>query len=184
MDATAFLNIRVPALRRTCPPPGALHAGRTISLQDRAEMVTEHPPARTTLSPMSLYERLDSWKACHALALCVYEATRPLLEQNQDIAERLRLAALLSACKLARGAGTGSRALMRQCAELSAGHLSEVGYHLKLAWATNLISPETYRRLDALRGRASFYVWKELLAGSGRPKDEPRNDGEWGRQMH
>jgi len=133
---------------------------------------------------MSLYERLDSWKACHALALSVYEASRPLLEQDPDIAARLRLAALLSACKLARGAGTGSRVLLRQCAELSAGHLSEVGYHLKLARALDLISPETCQRLDALRGRASFYVWKELLAGPRRPNGEPRNDGEWGRQMH
>ena len=133
---------------------------------------------------MTLYERLDCWKACHALTICVYEATKPLLERDPEIAERLRLAALLAACKLARGAGTGNSAMMRQCAELAAGHLSEVGYQLKLALALNLISPETRQSLDALRGRASFYLWKELLARPAHRKDEPRNDGERGRQMH
>ncbi|UCG86759.1 MAG: four helix bundle protein [Gemmatimonadota bacterium] len=132
---------------------------------------------------MMPYERLDSWGACHALTLCIYEATKPLLERDPDIAARLRLAALLSASKLARGAGTGCRTLMRQCAQLSAGHLSEVGYYLKLAQALNLISPQTFQKLYALRGRASFYLWKELLAGSGQPKNERRNDGEWGCQM-
>ena len=125
---------------------------------------------------MIRFENLDSWKACHALALGVYDATKPLLERDPEIAEQLRLAALLATSKLARGAGMGTRRTMRQCAELSAGHLSEVGYHLKLAGVMGLIPQETCQRLDALRGRAFFYVWKHLLPQPG-PPGQPPNAG-------
>jgi four helix bundle protein len=138
----------------------------------------------TTLRPMRSYKSLDSWKACHALTLGLYQATKPLLEQDPELAERLRLAALLSACKLARGAGTGNRTVMRQCAEQSAGHLAEVGYQLELARVLDLIPPDACQRLDALRGRAAFYLWKELLAGPTGPKKQSRSDVNWEGQMH
>ena len=73
---------------------------------------------------MIRFENLDSWKACHALALDVYDATKPLLERDPAVAEQLRVATLQAAAKLARGAGMGSRRMMQQCAEHSAGHLA------------------------------------------------------------
>lgn len=126
---------------------------------------------------MISYERLDAWKVCHELTLGVYEATKPLLDPEPDIAHQLRLAALLSAAKLARGAGTGSRIMFRQCAEMSVGHLSEVRYYLSVAHVMGLISETTRRKLDALRGRASFYIWKHLCAphstpGNGAPAED------------
>ena len=120
---------------------------------------------------MIAFKQLESWKACHALTLAVHEAVKPFLGREPDIADRLRLAALLSASKLARGAGTGNERMFRQCAELSAGYLSEIAYFLSLARAMGLMPEETWRELDALRGRASFYVWKHVLPKP--PKDVP-----------
>ena len=129
---------------------------------------------------MATYEKLDSWKACHALTLAVFEATKPLLKIDAEAADRLRLSALLSASKLARGAGTGSERLLRQCAELSAGHLSEFEYHLKMTRVLGLIPNKACERLNALRGRAVFYVWKHLLGGLPLTDVEPPDDPEAG----
>lgn len=125
---------------------------------------------------MKTYERLDSWKACHALTLAVFQATKSLLEQDPGAADRLRLAALLSASKLARGAGTGNWHLLRECAGLAAGYLSEFGYHLELSRVMGLLPDEVCAMLDALRGRAAFYTWKHLTSrlpasGMDRPDD-------------
>ena len=111
---------------------------------------------------MQAYEKLDAWKVCHQLTLGVYEATRPMLDTEPDIAHQLRLAALLAAAKLARGAGTGNKTMFRECAGMTAGHLSEVSYHLNIAHVMGFISDATQQKLDALRGRALFYLWKHL----------------------
>ncbi len=112
---------------------------------------------------MQSYEKLDAWKVCHQLTLGVYEATKPMLDSEPDIAHQLRLAALLAASKLARGAGTGNKTMFRECAGMSAGHLSEVSYHLNIAHVMGLIPDATQQKLDALRGRALFYIWKHLI---------------------
>jgi four helix bundle protein len=111
---------------------------------------------------MQAYEKLDAWKVCHQLTLGVYEATKPMLDTEPEIAHQLRLAALLAASKLARGAGTGNKIMFRECAGMSAGHLSEVSYHLNLSHVMGCISDSTQQELDALRGRALFYLWKQL----------------------
>jgi four helix bundle protein len=121
---------------------------------------------------MIAYEKLDAWKVCHQLTLGVYEATKPMLEPEPDLAHQLRLAALLAAAKLARGAGTGSRVMFRQCAEMSVGHLSEVRYYLNFAHVMGFVSDQTRQKLDALRGRASFYIWKHLCPEPPRPDSE------------
>ena len=111
---------------------------------------------------MKAYEKLDAWKVCHQLTLGVYEATKPMLDSEPDIAHQLRLAALLAASKLARGTGTGNKVMFRECAGMSAGHLSEVSYHLNIAHVMGMISDATQQELDALRGRALFYIWKHI----------------------
>ena len=111
---------------------------------------------------MKAYEELDAWNVCHELTLGVYETTKPRLDSEPGIAHQLRLAALLSAAKLARGAGTGNKVMFLECAGMSAGHLSEVSYYLNIAHVMGLVSDATQRKLDALRGRALFYIWKHL----------------------
>lgn len=142
--------------------------------------MTAYRPSSTTVCPMITYEKLDSWKACHALTLATFEMTKPLLKVDLDAADRLRLSALLSAAKLARGAGTGNKRMFHQCAELSAGHLSEFGYHLKLTRVMGLIPDASCDMLDALRGRAAFYVWKHLFGALPLPEIGPPEDPEAG----
>jgi len=122
---------------------------------------------------MKAYEELDAWKVCHELTLGVYEATKPMLDPEPDIAHQLRLAALLAAAKLARGVGTGNRVMFRECAGMAAGHLSEVSYYLNTTHVMGLVCDATHQRLDALRGRALFYLWKHLCPPAPRRKVEP-----------
>jgi len=119
---------------------------------------------------MQAYEKLDAWKVCHELTLGVYEATKAMLETEPDIAHQLRLAALLAAAKLARGAGTGNKTMFRECAGMSAGHLSEVSYFLNIAHVMGSLSDTTRQKLDALRGRALFYLLKHLTATRTPPE--------------
>jgi four helix bundle protein len=126
---------------------------------------------------MKAYEHLDAWKVCHELTLGVYETTKPMLDSDPDIAHQLRLAALLAAAKLARGAGTGNMTMFRECAGMSAGHLSEVSYYLNIAHVMGLVSDATQQKLDALRGRALFYIWKHLCpAPPAAEADAPTAD--------
>lgn len=118
---------------------------------------------------MQAYEKLDAWKVCHELTLGVYEATKAMLDTEPEIAHQLRLAALLAPAKLARGTGTGNRLMFRECAGMSAGHLSEVSYYLNIAHVMGSLSDGTHQRLDALRGRALFYLWKHLSAKPPTP---------------
>jgi four helix bundle protein len=122
------------------------------------------------------YEKLDAWKVCHELTLGVYEATKPLVESEPGIAHQLRLAALLAAAKLARGAGTGSKIMFRQCAEMAAGHLSEVRYYLNIAHVMGLVSECVRGKLDALRGRANFYIWKQLCPTPPASEHPPQTE--------
>lgn len=129
---------------------------------------------------MKAYEELDAWKVCHELVLGVYEATKPMFDVEPDIAHQLRLAALLAAAKLARGVGTFSKPMFRECAGMSAGHLSEVSYYLNIAHVMGLIPDATHQRLDALRGRTLFYLWKHLFASPAQRKVEPPDADENG----
>ena len=113
---------------------------------------------------MKEFTDTDAGKACHELALSVYEVTRPLLDTEPEIAHSLWLAALLAAAKLAHGIGSGSRVSLIEYVGISCGHLSEVMYHLDLAHAMGLIADDVHQRLGAMRGRASFYVGKHLEA--------------------
>jgi four helix bundle protein len=127
------------------------------------------------------FQELDGWRVCHELTLGVYEATKPLLESEPEIAHQLRLSALLAIGKLARGAGTGSKAMFRQCAEMSLGHLSEVRYHLDLAHVMGLVCDDVHQQLSGLRGRASFYLANHLVSVT-TPQEPPEGldwDPDW-----
>jgi four helix bundle protein len=129
---------------------------------------------------MKPYEKLDAWKVCHELTLGVYEATKPMLETEPDIAHQLRLSALLAAAKLARGVGTGNMVMFRECAGMSAGHLSEVSYYLNIAHVMGLLSDATRQKLDALRGRGLFYLWKHVCPTPPKPESGAPTAGDDG----
>ena len=59
------------------------------------------------------------------------------------------------------------------CLERTLAALSELGYHLQMARTLDLVTEETVRELESLRGRAVFYTTKLLMSliedpGAGR----------------
>ncbi len=126
---------------------------------------------------MPRYEKLDSWNACHALVLAVLRETDGI-EREPLTVERLRYLALRAAGKIAFGSGTGSRTMLRRSAELSAGWLTELAYDLDLAEVMGVISRESCERLNALCGRAQFYVMKLVLPPELPPDAGPLPPGE------
>jgi hypothetical protein len=109
------------------------------------------------------YTELDAWKACDSLFFEIRRETQAWRERDPGMADRLQRTALKSASKLAFGSGTGSQKRLRRAAEWSAGYLSQLGHDLAVATALGLVEPQHYQRLDALRGRATFYVWRLIL---------------------
>jgi four helix bundle protein len=112
---------------------------------------------------MLAYEQLDAFKVCHELALRVYRVAEQMDERDPELAVQLWSAALCASSKIARGAGSRNRRLFQFCLDRSLCALSEVGYHLTMAHALDLVTEETRRELDGLRGRAVFYTSKLLL---------------------
>ncbi len=109
------------------------------------------------------YEKLDAWKACHALVLATMRAVKGR-ELEQDLLDQLCYTSIRSASKLAFGAGTQSRKMFLHSAERSAGYLSEFAYILNLARVMGALPDKVCTELDALRGRASFYTVRLLTS--------------------
>lgn len=61
---------------------------------------------------MMTYEKLDAWKACHALALAVLSATKQH-KSEPELIRRLCLNAVAASGKLAFGSGTRNRRMFR-----------------------------------------------------------------------
>ena len=108
------------------------------------------------------FEKLDAWKACHALTLATYQAARDCAKQDPQIARHLRYASSRSGAKLAFGSGTRNRRMFRSAVSRVAGYLAEFTYELSLARLMGVIPDKTCDQLDALRGRASFYTFQLL----------------------
>lgn len=121
---------------------------------------------------MRAYDQLDAFRVCHELALRVYRVAEQLDERDPGLAAQLWSAALFASGRIARGAGFGSRRMFAFCLDRTLGALSELGYHVTLARTLDLMTEETARELDGLRGRAVFYTTKLLLGLHGDPEGE------------
>lgn len=125
---------------------------------------------------MLAFEKLDAWKACHALFLAVYETTKAKAEQEPELVMLVQWSALRSAGKLAFGSGTRNRRMFLHATERTCGFLSEVAYQLAVLRVMGLLTEEAHKRLDALRGRAAFYTWQLLeQLMHPEPRDLPRS---------
>jgi hypothetical protein len=111
---------------------------------------------------MMAYEKLDAWKSCHALVLAVFEATRNYKGAERQLIGRLTWLAFRAPAKLAFGKGSGNRRMFLHATARVSGYLSEFSYVLSLVRVMSLLSVAMCDRIDALRGRAAFYV-RQLL---------------------
>jgi four helix bundle protein len=113
---------------------------------------------------MQPYEDLDAFKACHELALSVHPLVEGLRERDAELAGQLWQAALVSGSRIARGTAFENRRRFAFCLNCSVSALAEIGYYLNLADALGLIAPETVKRLEGLRARATFHVTKLIFS--------------------
>jgi four helix bundle protein len=115
------------------------------------------------------YEQLDAFRVCHELALRTYRVAEQLDERDPALAAELWSAALFASGRIARGAGFGSRRMFAFCLDRTLGALSELGYYLTMARTLDLVTEETVRELEGLRGRAVFYTTKLILSLTADP---------------
>ena len=127
---------------------------------------------------MPAYEELDAFKVCNELAIRTYRCAEQLDERDPELAAQLWSAALSASGRIARGAGFASRRMFAFCLDRTLAGLSELGYHLQMARTLDLVTEETVRELESLRGRAVFYTTKLLSSlvedpGAGRLPLDP-----------
>ncbi len=112
---------------------------------------------------MSSYEDLDAFKACHELTMAVYKVAETLEEKDPELGVQLWSAALCASSRIARGSGFRNRKMFWASVDRSLSALSEIAYHLAMAYTLGLVSKEDHQKLESLRGRASFYCVKLVL---------------------
>jgi hypothetical protein len=119
---------------------------------------------------MKPYEQLDAWQVCQALTVTSWKATDTILATEPQLANRLRYVTMRATGRIAFGAATGHGRMFRTAIIRADGYLGEAGYVLELLHTRQCLAEETWRELEGLRGRASFYVSK-LLMEQIRPPD-------------
>lgn len=127
------------------------------------------------MDPMRSFEQLDAFKVSHELTLAVHRIMDQVQARDAELAGQLWNAALIATGRIARGAGCGNRRMFTLCLNRSLGALDEINYLLQLARLMDLLTDETHRELESLRGRANFYVMKLVFAS---PTDRSREGGE------
>ena len=106
------------------------------------------------------YEKIDAWKACDALVKAVFDATKEIESRDPELLGHICRNSLRAAVKLAYGCGTQNRKMLVMSVQRSAGYLSAFAYNISLARVMGVLSEDVCTRLEALRGRASFYTWQ------------------------
>ncbi len=106
------------------------------------------------------YEKLDAWKACDALVKAVFDATKEIESRDPELLGHICRNSLRAAVKLAYGCGTQNRKMLVMSVQRTAGYLSAFAYNISLARVMGVLPQDVCTRLEALRGRASFYTWQ------------------------
>jgi len=111
---------------------------------------------------MQAYEQLDAFRECDELALRTHRVLHQIEDLDPELAAQLWSAALIAASRIARGTGMGNRRMFVACIDRTLGALAEVGFHLKMARALDLVTEEIEQEIESQRGRAVFYSTKLL----------------------
>ena len=107
------------------------------------------------------YERFDSWKLTHQLALAIYDATElwPLTERY-GLTAQIRRAALSAATNIAEGSAKRGPREFRRYLDIALGSLSEVSYLLRFSRDRGILSAGDFELLDDLRNQAGKLTWR------------------------
>jgi four helix bundle protein len=120
---------------------------------------------------MMPYQKLLAWKACHELAVEVYQATNswPRTERY-GLTAQVRKAVYSAPACIAEGSAKRGRWEFRRYLDISNGSLSELSYALQLARDLKIVDSQEYERLESLRanaGRLTWLLYRSLKDGQG-----------------
>src|SRR5687768_7944121 len=101
------------------------------------------------------YERFDSWKLTHRLALAIYEASEqwPVCERY-GITAQIRRAALSAPTNIAEGSAKKGAREFRRYLDIALGSLSEVSYLLRFSRDRGILQQDDFEALEDLRDQA------------------------------
>jgi len=117
---------------------------------------------------MTSFKDLDAFQACHQLTLAAHRIGMKIGEHDKHLASRLQAAAVVAASRIARGAGSRSNRVFSGCVDRTACALAEFAAYLDLARDLDFLPADDHHELEALGGRALFYVSK-LRVSLGPP---------------
>jgi four helix bundle protein len=107
------------------------------------------------------YERFDSWKLTHKLALQIYAVTEqwPLTERY-GLTAQVRRAALSAPTNIAEGSAKRGPREFRRYLDIALGSLSEVSYLLRSGRDRGILKQSDFDLLDDLRDQAGKLTWR------------------------
>jgi four helix bundle protein len=107
------------------------------------------------------YERLTAWQVCYDLVLETYRATENFPRHElYGLTSQTRRAAFSAAANIAEGSAKHGVREFRRYLDISIGSLSELAFALRLARDLNVLPRNDWLRIDELRRRTGFLVWR------------------------
>jgi four helix bundle protein len=109
---------------------------------------------------MMPYERLDAWRACHALAIATYRATGSLPDtERYGLVAQMRRAAVSAASNIAEGSAKRGARELRRYLDIALGSLAELCYQIRLSNELSYLSAKQFSELEELRSTAGKLTW-------------------------
>jgi len=112
------------------------------------------------------YERLDAWRAAHALAVSAYRVTQGFPKsESYGLTSQIRRAAFSVPANIAEGATRRGSVEFRRFLDIALGSFAEVSYALFFAREVGLLQPEEHARLEAQRvvvGRLTWGLYAQI----------------------
>ena len=110
---------------------------------------------------MFAFERLEAWRACHALALQVYAVTKAWPnDERYGLTSQVRRAAVSAASNIAEGAAKRGPREFGRYLDMALGSLSELAYQLMLARDLGIMPTTAWEEVNRIRESASKLTWR------------------------
>ena len=107
------------------------------------------------------YERFQAWKLSYQLTLEIYRVTASFPKHElYGLTSQSRRAAFSVIANIAEGSAKRGSGEFRRYLDISLGSLSELSVALRLARDLNLLSAETWEKVERLRNHAGTLVWR------------------------
>jgi four helix bundle protein len=107
------------------------------------------------------YERLTAWKVCYELVLTTYRTTETYPRYElYGLTSQTRRAAFSACANIAEGSAKRGPREFRRFLDIAIGSLAELAFTFKLARDLGFLTAEQWEKIDTLRRRSGFLVWR------------------------